>query len=721
MSLRGDGPEGPPPLKASRMASYCNPSVFRVLVVDRDPQPVVRHLTSPGSAPDLDNPGEADASPVRPIMFSAEGAQDGTAAVQRLESALMTGRPYSVAFVSEALPGDASGFEVVSLLWEYQPDLQVVFLVGPGTDPDELSARFESPQNLLVLQAPASAAEAHQAARLLALKWDQFSEFCHRLQELNRVLDQRALKLQSTNQRLEREVAERRAAESRFAAAFRMSATAMAVLAIDDGRVTDANDRFFDLLGTHPQALLGRTLVDFPALDDAVSWASARALLPQSGKTASIECRFPRKPDDLRDVVLSAELAEFQNDSCLLLTITDITQVRRLEDEVRMAQRAEAVAKLALGVTHRFNNLLTVIHGQASLLTDGGLAAPNAAHSVQQILAATEEATSLSHKLASLTQRAPANREPLALNGLIQQIQPLLRQLVDARIDLELELAPNLPAVLADGAALEQVLLNLVTNARDSMPLGGRLTLSTYEVGLDAQSAPHRHRQARPGRFVCIEVSDTGSGMDARTQDRIFDPFFSTKPRGQGSGLGLTVVDSIVQEHGGWVEVQSARGAGSRFRVLVPAQAGLQATGTRVENSLRPPAAKGTLLLVEDEDAVRSFTKTVLEQFGYEVHEASNGTEALRLWSSIGSRVDVLLTDVIMPGDWTGQRLATELRRQRPDLGIVFMSGYGPGLVEEAGKLPASGTFLPKPYSIRSLRETVEQQIACIASDTVAN
>lgn len=703
------------------MASYCNPSVFRVLVVDRKPAVITSHLVSPGSPLPLVDGGEVDASPVRPIMFDADGVEDGAMAVQRLESALMTGRPYSVAFVSQTLSGEVSGFETVSRLWEYQPDLQVVFCVPPGTDPNELSARFESPQHLLVLEVPAGAAEVHQAARLLALKWDQFSEYCHRLQELNRVLDQRALKLQTTNTRLEREVAERRAAEARFSAAFRMNSTAMAVLAIDDGRVTDANDRFFELVGTHPQSLLGRTLCDFPALDDAVSWASARALLPQSGKSASIECRFQRKSDDLRDVVLSAEVAEFQNDSCILLTIADITQVRRLEDEVRLAQRAEAVAKLALGVTHRFNNLLTVIHGQASLLTDGGLKSPGATHSVSQILAATEEATVLSRKLASLTQRAPANRQPLGLNDMAHQIEPLLRQLLDARISLELDLARNLPAVLADSAGIEQVLLNLATNARDSMPLGGRLTLSTYEVGLDAQSAPHRHRLARPGRFVCLEVTDTGAGMDARTQERIFDPFFSTKPRGQGSGLGLTVVESIVQEHGGWIEVQSARGAGSRFRVLIPAQAGVQATGTRVESSIHPTPGKGTVLLVEDEEAVRSFTRTVLEQLGYSVHEASNGTEALRLWSSIGSKVDLLLTDIIMPGDWTGQRLAVELRRQRPDLGVILMSGYGPGLVEEAGALPKSGTFLPKPYSIRALRETVEQQLACIGADTVAN
>jgi PAS domain S-box-containing protein len=703
------------------MASYCNPSVFRVLVVDRKPATIAAYLSAPGARSGLSEEGEIDASPIRPIMFAMETALDGIAAVQRLESALMTGRPFSVAFVSHSPGGDLSGAETVARLWEYQPDLQVVFCVPAGTDSAELSARFESPQHLLVLEEPAGAAEVQQAARLLALKWDQFSEYCHRLQELNRVLDQRALKLQNANARLEREVAERRAAEARFAAAFRTSSSAMAVLAIDDGRVTDANDRFFELLGVHSQALLGRTLCDFPALDDAVSWASARALLPQAAKVASIECRFPRRSDDLRDVLLSAEVAEFHADSCILLTVTDVTQIRRLEDEVRLAQRAEAVAKLALGVTHRFNNLLTVIHGQASLLTQGGLDGPGAGHSVSQILSATEEATALSRKLASLTQRAPANRQPLGINSQVRQIEPLLRQLVDARIELEMDLAPNLPAVLADSAGVEQLLLNLATNARDAMPLGGRLTISTYEVGLDAQTAPHRHRQARPGRFVCLEMSDTGTGMDSRTLERIFDPFFSTKPRGQGSGLGLTVVESIAHEHGGWIEVQSARGEGSRFRILLPAQAGIVAIPSAPEPHVRPACNKGTVMLVEDEEAVRSFTRTVLEQLGYRVHEASNGSEALRLWSSVGPKVDLLLTDIIMPGDWTGQRLAGELRRQRPGLGVILMSGYGPGLLEETGGTASTGTFLAKPYSIRALKESVEQQLACIGTDTVAN
>jgi CheY-like chemotaxis protein len=216
-------------------------------------------------------------------------------------------------------------------------------------------------------------------------------------------------------------------------------------------------------------------------------------------------------------------------------------------------------------------------------------------------------------------------------------------------------------------------------------------------------------------------MTDTGAGMDTRTQERIFDPFFSTKPRGQGSGLGLTVVESIVQEHGGWIEVQSARGEGSRFRVLLPAQAGIVATAATPGPNLAPSSNKGTVMLVEDEEAVRSFTRTVLEQLGYQVHEAANGSEALRLWSSVGTKVDLLLTDIIMPGDWTGQRLAGELRRQRPDLGVILMSGYGPGLLEETGGTTSNGSFLAKPYSIRALKESVEQQLACIGTDTVAN
>lgn len=703
------------------MAPYCNPSVFRVLVVDSNPTDLADHLKTSSPPSGFIPEGEADAPPERPVMFAPETATDCTAALASLETALMAGQPFSVAFVTQNSGGDIDGVEAVRRLWDFQPDLQVVFCTIAGSDFSNTDGRFENPQNLLVMELPASRAEILQAARLLALKWDQFAEYCHRLQELNRVLDQRAVKLQSTNTRLEREVTERRAVEARFSAAFRSSPGAMGVLSVEDGRVTDANDRFFELLGIHPQALLGKTLSDFPALDDAVSWASARALLPQSSKVASIECRFQRKPDDLRDVLLSAEVAEFHNDSCILLTINDVTQIRRLEEEVRLAQRAEAVAKLALGVTHRFNNLLTVIHGQASLLTEEQLKAAGAETAVAQIITATEEATILSRKLASLTQRAPANRQPLGVNDLVRQIEPLLAQLLGARIDVELDLAVNLPASLADSAGLEQVLLNLGTNARDAMPLGGRLIIATYEVGLDAQTAPHRHPRARPGRFVCLEMTDTGTGIDARMLDRIFDPFFSTKPRGQGSGLGLTVADSIIQEHGGWIEVQSARGQGSRFRVLLPAQAGIVPSIQSTATPFRPSLGKGTVMIVEDEESVRSFTRTVLEQFGYRVYEAANGAEALRLWSSVGPQVDLLLTDLIMPGDWTGQRLASELRRQRPGLGVVLMSGYGPGLLEEEPSGGSEIPFLAKPYSIRTLKETIEQSIACIGGDSVAN
>ena len=236
---------------------------------------------------ETDERREIDALPSRPIRFKTEVAPESKVGVQKLENALIMGHPFSVAIVSQTLQGTENGAETISQLWEYQPDLQIIFCVPKDADPDEISARFEFPKQMLVLEEPVTSIEIRQAARMLSLKWDQFSEFCYRLQELNRVLDQRALKLQATNRRLEREITERRVAESRFASAFRLSTVAMAVLSVDDGRVLDANESLFELLDTTSQALLGQTLKKFQSLDDAVSWAVARSLLPRSSKVAS--------------------------------------------------------------------------------------------------------------------------------------------------------------------------------------------------------------------------------------------------------------------------------------------------------------------------------------------------------------------------------------------------------------------------------------------------
>jgi PAS domain S-box-containing protein len=693
--------------------------LYRLLIVDSEPQRLANLLAPPSA----NVPGSAESLPdvasAGGMVFEVETSVSAEDAIRHLEQGLMRGNPFPVAFVNERLGEAHTGAEVVRQLWEYQPDLQIVFCVDSGVDVTEVMARFDQPGNLLVLQMPTSAAEARQAARFLALKWEQFGEFCHRLQELNRVLDQRAAKLQAANQRLEKEVLERQAAEARFAAAFRSSPCALAILAVDDGRVVDANDRFFSLLGVHSQSVLGADLSGFPALDDCVSWASARALMPHSRRITDIECRFQPAPDQVRHVMLSAEVIDIQATQYVLLTAVDLTETRRMEQQVQQVQKMEAVGQLASGVAHDFNNLLTVIQGQAAMLADGLAGDLIAESAVKQITETTERAASLTRKLLTFSRRSKSRRRPLDVNQHLRSLGDMVRQLSGERVQAQLDLDENLPAIHGDPGSLEHALVNLVTNARDAMGVtGGTLTVRTYGLDLSAEEASLRHASARAGSFVVIEVADTGTGMDPRTVARIFEPFFTTKAPGQGSGLGLTVTEGIVQQHDGWIEIDSAQGRGTAVRLLVPAlEVGVPRQSGSDRKPVRMEHATATVLLVEDEEPLRRFTRTVLEKMGCRVHEAADSTRALELWSELSGEVDLLLTDMMLPGGHTGDQLASEMRRARPDLQVIFTSGYGAAVMDEVPGTHSDAAFLAKPFSIRSLSDAVR---GCLEPDKPA-
>jgi PAS domain S-box-containing protein len=384
----------------------------------------------------------------------------------------------------------------------------------------------------------------------------------------------------------------------------------------------------------------------------------------------------------------------------------DITQSKQLKERLHQSQKMEAIGQLAGGIAHDFNNLLTVIHGNAQLvLTDeSGLKEENR-QSLKQITDATERAADLTRQLLAFGRKQDIQFQPLGLNHAISNFTKLLKRVIGENIALKCHLAEDLPTVNADVGMIEQVLINLIVNARDAMPQGGSITITTRAVNINAAYV-ETHPEAQAGEFVCLAVGDTGTGILPEHLPRIFEPFFTTKEEGKGTGLGLATVYGIVKQHRGWIEVCSQLGAGTTFKIFLPANVSEMARKTIPQAKANRAGGDGRILLVEDDADVRVVMRGVLEASGYQVWEAADGMEALSIWKSKASQIDLLLTDIVMPGGLNGWELAERLREERPVLNVILMSGYSPDI---AGKSQPHSHILPKPFSLESLIETVRR------------
>jgi signal transduction histidine kinase/ActR/RegA family two-component response regulator len=375
----------------------------------------------------------------------------------------------------------------------------------------------------------------------------------------------------------------------------------------------------------------------------------------------------------------------------------DVTARRELESQLLHAQKMESVGRLAGGIAHDFNNLLTAITGHGDLLTQSLEANDPLQVDIAAINAAAARAATLTRQLLAYGRQSLLRPEPVDLNAVISDIEPMLRRLIGEDIELRTELESDLGWVQADVGQLDQVILNLVVNARDALSGGGSIVLSTANVEL-AETDLAEHPGPREGRYVTISVTDTGVGIDEATRARIFEPYFTTKDRGRGTGLGLATVLGIIEQSGGHIDVISTVGAGSTFRVYLPRRADPR-TVPASETGVRslPDQGHETILLAEDEESVRRLTATVLEQYGYRVIEARDGAAALDAAAAHDGPIDLLLTDVIMPG-LNGRELADRFATVNPETRVLFMSGYAGEALSAQGVLDSSVAFLAKPF-----------------------
>jgi PAS domain S-box-containing protein len=390
----------------------------------------------------------------------------------------------------------------------------------------------------------------------------------------------------------------------------------------------------------------------------------------------------------------------------------DITQRRELEEELRQAQKMEAVGRLAGGVAHDFNNLLTIITGRAHLVLGRLKADDPVRRSIEVIQKTADRAAGLTRQLLAFSRKQVLQRKVLDLNALVAEVSTMLRRLIGEDVNLLVTAGPSAGRVNADPAQLEQALMNLAVNARDAMPSGGTLGLETDLVRLGA-APPDRPDALPPGPYAVLRVMDTGTGMDAATQARIFEPFFTTKEPGKGTGLGLSMVHGIVRQHGGAIHVRSVMGGGTTFEIYLPQVETAAETGGADEPSAPlPETGKETILLVEDEGDVRALAREVLERQGYTVVEASDGLQAVGVYEKEGARVDLILTDVVMPR-MSGREMVDRVRASRPDMRVLYMSGYTGDAIVRHGVLDASMLLLGKPFTpgalIAKVREVLDR------------
>jgi len=534
------------------------------------------------------------------------------------------------------------------------------------------------------------------------------------LEEARATLEQRVLQ---RTEALEREIAERRQieedlrrSEQRFAQIFRSSPVPTVLRGLNDHKIIEVNDSFLRLFGFQREEVIGRTVEELGLNADAAKVKEVSDTARRKGNLRDIEIQWRGKGGRSGMGRLFAEVIEWIKEPCLLVMIYDTTRQAKMERQLRQAQKMEAVGQLAAGVAHDFNNILTVIQANASLgQSEPGLD-PMLKDCFDQISLAAERAAALTRQLLAFSRKQAMQPTVVDLNQLLVDYAAMLRRVVTERVKVEYNLNPEVPPIYADPTMVEQVLTNLALNARDAMPNGGQLIIATEEVELDHEFAQH-HPRAKEGRFVRMQVTDTGVGIAPELLPRIFDPFFTTKEVGKGSGLGLAAVHGIVDSHGGWVEVESEVGRGATFSVFWPVHTSGQPQPARQGDTSVIRGGNETILLVEDEPAVRGIARHILKKYGYSVIEAISGKAALKLWPAIYPHISLVVTDVVMPDGVSGRQLAEELRRTKPELPVLMVSGYSPELAGMNSQQMDGCQFLAKPFKPAELARLVREML----------
>jgi len=496
--------------------------------------------------------------------------------------------------------------------------------------------------------------------------------------------------------------------EDRFSRVFAASPIAIGILTLSEGKLQDVNESFLTMLRYERFQVIGNVDSDLGLWANPEDRAQIISKIENRETVRDAQCKLRSKKGEIREALISAELIEINNQRCLLLIIHDNTERLNLEAQLRQAQKMEGIGQLAAGVAHDFNNILTIIQGHAGRLRNVEGLPARIGKSVEQVSVAADRAANLTRQLLTFCRKQAMVPDLMNFNDTVAHVSKMLERILGEDITLEVREEKILPLINADSGMMELCIINLACNARDAMPKGGKLVIMTSTVDVPANYVKS-HPNAKSGRHVCLTVTDTGCGMKPETLCRIFEPFFTTKEVGKGTGLGLATVYGIVDQHRGWIEVNSEVGRGTTFKIFLPeaktkhAKQGEPVRQAVVENG------NETILLVEDEAALRELARAVLEQYNYRVLEAGSGVQALKVWESHRNEIDMLLTDMVMPEGMTGRDLAERLQAEKPGIKVLYSSGYSPDVVGGYFKLPENSFFLAKPYHPPKLAQAVRE------------
>jgi PAS domain S-box-containing protein len=624
----------------------------------------------------------------QPNGFELDSAFQGKEGLEMVKKALEEGRPYALAFVDVRMPPGWDGIETISRIWEVDPDLQIVVCTAYADYSwEEIRAKVGQPDSLLVLKKPFDNIEVQQLAHALTKKWLLGMQTRAQVAALAKANESLAM------------------SEERFSKAFHESPLPGAIQSLPDQRFVDVSERLAEIIGSQRQELIGLTPAELflwgkPEVVDQWYEGLARHEVVRDQEAKMRDARGA-----LREVRVSLSPLALGGQLHALLIAEDVSEKAILERQLRQAQKMEAIGQLAAGVAHDFNNILTVIQGHTGLLQRK---LPNGQDkSLQEISKAAGRASTLIRQLLMFSRKQVMQFRYLDLNEILHSAIKMLERLVCEHVKIEFQPRNPLPTIHADSSMVQQIAMNLAVNARDAMPNGGRLSITTSLETIHRGSTP-MDPEPREGQYVCLTFADTGIGMDTQILSRIFEPFFTTKPVGKGTGLGLSTVFGLVRQHHGWLEVESKPDKGTTFRIYFPST---QHSPDKVEPVTDAPLRTGreTVLVAEDEEALRQVVVQVLKFHGYTVLEAASGCDALEVWERADRPVDLLLTDMVMPGGVMGSELAERLLRQCPSLKVIYTSGYSPGMAGKDASLLEGRNFLPKPYSIGELARFVRE------------
>ena len=495
--------------------------------------------------------------------------------------------------------------------------------------------------------------------------------------------------------------------EERYKRIFETASDGIVLLEKDEGNIIDANPAAEKMLGCSKQGCVGKKLQDLGVSLDMGDIPALMQALDKSGIINYYDVPVKTKAGPY----IYTDINMFDRTKLAQCNIREVTERRKLEEQLRQAQKMEAVGLLAGGIAHDFNNILSAIVGYGHLLQTNMNSDDPLRENVDQILVSAERAAEVTHSLLAFSRKQSLNPKPININDVMKRFKKLFSRLIGEDIELSTNFSHKEIFTMADAGQLEQVLLNLATNARDAMPQGGHLTLDTQLVQLD-DAFIRVHGYGEPGMFAVISVSDTGSGLRKEIIDKIFEPFFTTKEAGKGTGLGLAMVYGIIKQHNGYINVYSEPGRGTTFRIYLRAIKSPEEVIVKTVIEPLPSRGNETILVAEDDSAVRELFSTVLQAYGYKVILAEDGEEAIRKFMDNKDKIQLVMLDMIMP-KISGKEAYNKISKLRPDIKTLFSSGYAADRMDKDGMLKEGLDFIMKPVSpkdlLRKIREVLDR------------